>query len=165
MTKRIVPILAVLLATLAVPTGASAQKQPARGTVPWAQREAAAYWGSTPCDGYVTVTVEALPPALEASENAAIGNPHIAAWSTWESPAGPDNKSPEPTTYTDCIVHLNKADWTGDQQPWGGEGRAVSLCVALIHEYGNLWGMREITVPKVNIMSREEPPTPAHCLD
>jgi hypothetical protein len=127
-----------------------------------AQAIAAAYWGSAPCDGAITVRENPVTPEQEADIVRYYGHPiNPAAWSEWDSPTGPQSKQSSPSTYTDCVVTFNATVWPGgvayeaqpEVFPW--------YCMAMVHEYGNLWGIPETEAP--GIMSFAAPTVPSVC--
>ena len=83
------------------------------------------------------------------------------AWSEWNSPAGRNSKADAATTFTDCAITLNATVWPGgvayeaqpEVFPW--------YCMAMVHEYGNLWGIPETEAP--GIMSFAAPTVPSVC--
>jgi hypothetical protein len=144
-------VLIVSLALLALPSGASAQKRVVVSPIALAQRAAVAYWGSAPCGGHITVRVQRPSPSYAAALVTLYGPAAEwpLAWSSWESPTGPNDKSANPSTYTDCVVTLNSAFWPS----WAVDREYYAeFCTIMLHEYGNLRGLLELTSNTGNIM-------------
>jgi hypothetical protein len=59
---------------------------------------------------------------------------------SWASYNRDDNSPGNPRLFTDCTVWLNVAYWTASEirENWS------ELCVAMIHELGNLLGLPEV---------------------
>ena len=130
-------ILAVLV-TLAVPAGASAHKaagQPTTNPVALAYQLASSHWGEAPCDGKVHIVSAPEPASVLAQLQP---NESASAWSTWETPVGPDTEvSPYIYPYTNCVVTLNDAMWIN----WLlDDDNFLELCDLMTHELGHLWG-------------------------
>ena len=139
-----------------------------------AQARATQYWGSTPCGGNVTITA-AYATAAQEAEWAAFYGPTVSvsvplSWSTWSSPAGPNNKSDPDSTYTNCVATIDGSWLALESERYGGlPFEAVErldfpvLCEAITHEYGNLFGLPETTAGPPSVMSVTEAIIPTQC--
>jgi len=99
---------------------------------------AVAFWSGTPCGGAVTVTAGAGDEAPPAGVNApSPGGPRAAMWATWMTPVGVNQFSAPPSSFTDCVVHINSSiwpDWQADDRQFAG------FCKEMLHEYGHFEG-------------------------
>jgi hypothetical protein len=164
--KRIALILAVLV-SLALPAAASAHKH-LPNPLTLAEQRASAYWGETPCEGSVNVRfgepTQSDQEAWEKLSGRPLSPETAQAWSSWESPAGPDSKTPEPATYTNCVITFNSVVWEPSAGPGQMEWAFEELCTTMTHEYGNLLGLREIANPADrSVMSTSAARTPKTC--
>lgn len=120
--KGIVPIVAAM--ALAVPAPAAAHHHQTRRTpLSIALAHAFQLWGEKPCNGHYRVELVVLPE-----------------WATghadWESPTGLDLYTSPPSTWTGCVMQLQRANWTP-------EGIAIGWaqdCTTVLHEWGHLTG-------------------------
>jgi hypothetical protein len=62
------------------------------------------------------------------------------SWAEWDGPLGHNDPEGNPATFTNCIVTFNREywwSWTQSDRSW------ETVCVAMIHELGNLYGLPE----------------------
>lgn len=85
----------------------------------------------------------------------------VEAISEWQTPEGRDTKTPPPDTYTSCTVIFNIEAWG----TWREDNESFPVfCTIMVHEYGNLFGLREENEPGAdNIMSAGYDGTAAGC--
>lgn len=115
---------------------------PTSDPVSEATARAVEFWGGTPCGGAVTVIPGPLEEAPVAGENDAEATSRLRAamWSTWLTPAG-TNQFVSPTTFGDCVVHVNPAVWP----TWQADDREfAAFCKEMIHEYGHFEGFPDV---------------------
>lgn len=99
---------------------------------------AVAYWGGTPCGGSVEVLAGTSAEAPRAGVNVpSPGGSHAAMWSTWNSPAGINEFTDSPATFSDCVVHINLGVWPSWQ---ADDANFPAFCKEMLHEYGHLEG-------------------------
>jgi hypothetical protein len=144
--KRSVTPLAILVTTLLLaPAEAAASSNhihhPTTNPVALALRLGERYWGSVPCHGNLHVTSsEQLPPEVsDPVINAELreGTTLLFAWTSFDTPAGPNRIELSPSVYIDCVVTLNAALWRG----WRiDDGEWHWLCDVMTHELGHLFG-------------------------
>jgi hypothetical protein len=102
-----------------------------------AQRAAEEFWGSTPCNGQVTVLWQAQRPSP------AIAGTEVEAWVSFQTPLGPLNFKAAPSSYTDCVIDISLASWpsydaTIEAYP--------QFCQMITHEYGHFEGYADSTL-------------------
>jgi hypothetical protein len=112
-----------------------------------AEQKAYELWGVKPCGG--AYKVELVSEAqLAAIEGLAPGTMTDGGLSSWESPTGPNVYSSPATTWTDCAIYLDAAQWTLPFKEW------PMVCTIVLHEWGHLTGHPHSHEPG-------EPPEPA----
>lgn len=101
-----------------------------------AEQAAAAYWGSEPCAGQIAVRF--VPgSAAPANDTAGVSVGQMWAWTTFDTPAGPDDYSVAPAQYTNCTISI--VSWLGARKV---QSSAFGLfCALMVHEYGHLMGI------------------------
>jgi hypothetical protein len=129
-------VAAVLLASVAA---GSAQ---ARGSYSEPLGEAIAraveYWEGTPCGGTVGVIMAPAAEAPEAGANAPGAPTRFAAmWATWTSPTGFNMFTSEPSTFSECVVHINSGVWPSIRSE---DAQFPAFCKEILHEYGHFEG-------------------------
>ena len=117
--------------------------------VAFSVRLAERYWHAVPCRRNIAVTSSLAAPPAPAGTIA-------GAWSTWESPLGPQSDAASPASYTDCTITLNGNMWPN----WQIDDAAFHLlCDLMTHEVGHFVGYgdegqpdpRQITYPVLGI--------------
>jgi hypothetical protein len=64
-----------------------------------------------------------------------------AMWATWLTPDGVNNFAAPPSTYSECVVHMNTAVWPS----WLAEDRDFpAFCKEMIHEFGHFAGYQDV---------------------
>lgn len=111
---------------------------PVAAAIERARAYAARQWNGVPCDGNVAVVsgpaAEAPPSGINAGEP--VAKP-AAMWATWLTPAGINDFAELPSSYTQCVVHINATVWP----QWLTADRDFpAFCKELIHEFGHLEG-------------------------
>jgi hypothetical protein len=138
-------VLAVVVGLLAIPVQAQTVARHLSHTstnpVHLALALAERYWRERPCQGAVTVTAsEQLPAAVTGpniSRQLQQGAVLLLAWTSFETPAGPNAIELSPSTYTDCKITLNAELWRN----WRiDDGEFHWLCDLMTHEVGHLFG-------------------------
>ena len=131
-------IFLIVLVSLSVPAGAGAHRAHAvsrTAPVTLAYDQALAYWRVAPCQGHVARHFGRVDRAWEDHTGVT-----PLSWASYNR----DDQSPEdPRLFTDCTVWLNVAYWTPAEIRENGS----ELCVAMIHELGNLLGLSEVEEP------------------
>lgn len=125
-----------------------------------AAKRAVIYWHANPCDGRVSVVGEVASdnPLPIVKERA----PYMDAWTTWDSPTGETSQLSPPSTFTDCVVHLNLQylrSWRADDETFD------DFCQVVVHEYGHLLGHPDAGAPEGTVESAraEEAPIVRPC--
>jgi hypothetical protein len=111
--------------------------------LPLAYKEATSYLHKTACSGNVKIVIAAETEAisLDISENYGGKAAQALSWAEYVGPEGPNNpENGNPASFTDCVITLNSYYWSS---PFIMKFRFKLLCVALIHELGNLEGLSE----------------------
>jgi hypothetical protein len=96
------------------------------------------YWHGTPCAGAVTLVSGVSVEAPSSGENV----PHFpirpaAMWASWWTPAGVNSFTAPATTFTSCVLHVNRAVWPD----WFADDRNfAAFCKEILHEYGHFEG-------------------------
>lgn len=149
--KRLLVISTVLAALCSTPTA-----QALRGSglmhgvsaVEVAQFSSVVFWKNNPCGG--SVQVQYTPPSQGPDPAVATGlsgTKVLWAWVTFNTPDGPTNFNSPPSTYTDCVVHINPQIWSPVMQSW----LFLSFCALMVHEYGHLEGYADQTAVPTSI--------------
>lgn len=128
-----------LLIALALPAPASAHRAIVDSDpVSEAVARAVAYWGGAPCAGSVAVVSGSSGEAPPAGVNApSPAGSRAAMWATWLTPAGANQFTQPPSTFSDCVVHIDSGVWPS----WLADDRDFSaFCKEMLHEYGHLEG-------------------------
>jgi len=140
-------VLAVV--ALASPTTASAHhtkhhsRRPATNPITVAVERAEQYWGHKPCGGEVTVTTEAFSAQERAEE--------LSAYVSFQTPSGLDDLAADPASYSQCVVHLSRAEfpsWEEDDEDF------PELCQLMTHELGHFEGYSDVGAVEGTIQSR-----------
>ena len=104
--------------------------------LPLAEAAAVAYWGSEPCGTDVAVVY--APPSASPTDDTG-GVPQdgpLWAWTTFNTPDGPMDWAAPPSTYSDCVVTINRVAWSPRRQI----ELFPTFCALIVHEYGHLFG-------------------------
>lgn len=119
--KRVLIAVAVAVAAVAFPS--SAAGRPSGLSI--ALKKAYQLWHVAPCGGHYRVLFSLRP-----------GNDQNAGYAKFNTPAGPEQYTTDPSTWTGCALVLNAAEWTPDQvyMNWS------TLCTIVMHEWGHLIG-------------------------
>jgi hypothetical protein len=65
------------------------------------------------------------------------GGSLAAMWATWSSPAGANEFVDPPTTFSDCVVHIDLGVWPS----WRADDADFpAFCKEMLHEYGHFEG-------------------------
>ena len=109
-----------------------------------ARRLAERYWRATPCGGRVRVTSSATLPTkvadLAINERLSDGKALLFAWTTFDTPDGPNQIHASPSVYTDCTITLNATLWRSWQID---DANFQWLCDVITHELGHLFGQAD----------------------
>lgn len=125
-------------------------RNPATTAVAIAER----FWGATPCEGQINLTVDSpLAPGLE---------PGTDGWVTFGSSLGADNLDAPASTYTNCTISLAQwqwSTWTDMESDWG------MFCLTVTHEMGHLLGHKHTLEPGsvMNPVFTSDADVPAAC--
>ncbi|MCW3033328.1 MAG: hypothetical protein JWM60_1673 [Solirubrobacterales bacterium] len=99
------------------------------------------YWHASPCNGSVRVvsSTEFPTEVTGAAVNSKIqaGAAVLLAWTSFETPDGPNEIKDKPAQYTDCQIALNGNLW---RTWWIDDGEFHWLCDLMTHELGHLFG-------------------------
>lgn len=139
MPKHLPPILALLILLLLPASAQAHDHRPEPDTNPLieAVERAETYWGNAPCNGNIRVMSGPEAPPRVQMDDPLPGSYPAWEWVNFDSPRGEDALSAPPSTYTDCVVHLNP-EWWPD---WLADDRAFDIfCQLMVHEIGHLEG-------------------------
>jgi len=122
--------LVALLCLLLLPASAAARRDDPKPSTPLSIALAHAFqlWGAKPCSGHYRVELVVLPE-----------------WATghadWESHTGLDLYTSPPSTWTGCVMQLQRADRTqaGITSEWAQD------CTTVLHEWGHSLAIRIAT--------------------
>jgi hypothetical protein len=139
-------VIGVVLVSLVLPASALAHKRPTQhpttDPTTLALRLGEEYWGSTPCEGNVTVTAShTVPTTLEIGPwdkaltegTTAV----VAAWTSFDTPIGPNDYSASPATFTNCVITINSTAWPNWLED---DTNFQEYCALVSHEIGHLFG-------------------------
>lgn len=116
-----------------------AYKAPAdTDTFALAETRAAQYWGVQPCGGTYRLEVGGtytlgplgIPPAM---------------WVSFDTPSGHLDWAATPTTYFNCVVHVNPSDPVANAE-WRVNNFAET-CQLMVHEFGHFMGFPDNNEP------------------
>lgn len=99
-----------------------------------ALRRAEQYWRNIPCGGAISITSGSPKGIYEVPIPA---NEEVAMWASFDTPAGPDNFSAPPSTFSACVIYMNPAifpNWEEDDEHF------TMLCQVMTHEVGHFEG-------------------------
>lgn len=113
-----------------------------------AEQRAAGFWHARPCDGHYTVRftsqvqlqkLSGLPPTPEKTGDGWAGE--VEGLSEWESPSGSNSYDSPPSTWTNCIMYVDVADWPElYPRPILEYDEWPLACAVVLHEWGHLTG-------------------------
>jgi hypothetical protein len=133
--------IALCSLSLVVP-GASQARGSYSDPLAEAVARAVLYWQGTPCGGTVGVTRAPASEAPEAGANAPGAPSRFAAmWATWTSPTGLNMFTSPPSTYSECVIHINAGVWptVESEDAW-----FPAFCKEILHEYGHFEGYPDV---------------------
>jgi hypothetical protein len=138
MCKHLSPMFAPLAAILLLGSPQAAEGR-ARDTNPItaAAIRAVHYWHHDPCGGRITIAADAPPPLPEGAPPGV----EFSMWATWATPEGSDDEAAPPSSYANCVVHINDDVWS----TWlTDDNEFEQFCDAMVHEYGHFEGHGDI---------------------
>lgn len=131
-------LIALLLAIPAAPAQARPRGATVSDPVAAAVRRAVAYWHGTPCGGHVAVVGAAPGEAPAAGQNVpGLHGAEAAMWATFRAPGSTDAFAEPPSSYSECVVHVNRRTWP----EWRAEdAHFAAFCKEMVHEFGHFEG-------------------------
>lgn len=131
---RRLPLTLAVLVLLAAPTVAQAHTRKVVNPMAAALEAAVHYWGTYPCEGHITLTTSAEPPADESLQSGdmtkalASEEATLLAWATFVE------TKPHPS---ECVVTFYEGyfgNWAQDDEKY------QELCDVMTHELGHFLG-------------------------